>query len=673
MEVNDGNGKISMTDAVFGQDQARVLIVDDDEGILRLARKSLERSGCRVFAYGNPQAAHAGLAADVPDLLVLDYQLGTAETGLDFFRRLRREGIVLPAILVTGFTDESRVIEALRAGVSDVVPKSGGYLDYLPEAVERVLTQIRLQRASAEALLLRDREAHYRSLSDALPHLVFTSNARGECDFFSRQWYAYTGLDEAASHGLAWLDAVHPDDREALRRSWLGAVHGGPVGERHELRIRSHDGAYRWFDMRIAALRGASGGVSKWFASCTDIQSQREAMEERERLLAAEQSARQTAEEANRAKDRFLAMLSHELRTPLTPVLAGTRVLELMPGLPEPAQASVKMIRRNIELEARLIDDLLDLTRVANGKLRLSLETVDVHEVIDSVLDLFRAEIQVKQLDVHIEKRAENHHVLADRARLQQMLWNLVRNAAKFTPDGGHIYVRTRDVRMQVEIAIEDTGIGIAPEQIGKLFNAFEQGSQRMTQQFGGLGLGLAITKALTDAHGGTVSAASPGPHCGATFTITLPTVSAPAAEPAAAVTSQAGADERLSILLVEDHADTAEVMSQLIRGLGHTVRVAGSVAEALAFAEAGVFDLVVSDIGLPDGTGLDFIRVFRERSRVPAIALTGFGTDEDVRRCLAAGFTAHLTKPVNFAQLETLIQRAAQDKASGDELHAAR
>jgi CheY-like chemotaxis protein/anti-sigma regulatory factor (Ser/Thr protein kinase) len=331
------------------------------------------------------------------------------------------------------------------------------------------------------------------------------------------------------------------------------------------------------------------------------------------------------------------------------------------------------MIRRNIELEARLIDDLLDLTRVANGKLRLSLETVDVHEVIDSVLDLFRAELQVKQLDVHIEKRAENHHVLADRARLQQMLWNLVRNAAKFTPDGGHIYVRTRDVRMQVEIAIEDTGIGIAPEQIGKLFNAFEQGSQRMTQQFGGLGLGLAITKALTDAHGGTVSAASPGPHCGATFTITLPTVSAPAAEPAAAIMSQAGADERLSILLVEDHADTAEVMSQLIRGLGHTVSVAGSVAEALAFANAGTFDLVVSDIGLPDGTGLDFIRVFRERSKVPAVALTGFGTDEDVRRCLAAGFTAHLTKPVNFAQLETLIQRAAQGKASGDELHAAR
>ena len=203
-----------MTD-VLRQESARVLVVDDDEGILRLARKSLERAGCRVFAYPSAKAAHAQLATDAPDLLVLDYQLDSAETGLDFFRLLRAEGTALPAILVTGFTDESRVIEALRAGISDVVPKSGGYLDYLPEAVERVLTQVRLQRASAEALLLRDREAHYRSLSEALPHLVFTSSAQGECDFFSKQWYAYTGLDEAGSRGFGWLEAVHPADRTA--------------------------------------------------------------------------------------------------------------------------------------------------------------------------------------------------------------------------------------------------------------------------------------------------------------------------------------------------------------------------------------------------------------------------------------------------------------------------
>ncbi|MDR3098686.1 MAG: response regulator [Paraburkholderia sp.] len=644
---------------------AHVLVVDDDEGILRLARKSLVRAGARVDTCTGVDEARAVLAARTPDVLVLDYQLDGAETGLDFFRRLRAEDVRVPAILVTGFTDESRVIAALRAGVSDVVPKSGDYLDYLPEAVARVLAQVALQHASDQALLLRDREAHYRTLSEALPHLVFTCGADGECDFLSKQWREYTGLDAGTTHGLAWLDAVHADDRDEIRDTWLKAVRTANDDYRHELRIRRHDGAYRWFDVRIVAMRDPRGGVNKWFGSCTDIHAQRESNEERELLLASEQAARQAAEEANRAKDRFLAMLSHELRTPLTPVLAGTRLLEQIAGLPDAARAGVLMIRRNIELEARLIDDLLDLTRVANGKLSLTLDTVDVHEVIDAVLELFHSEIQIKQQDVHVERLAQHHYVRGDRARMQQMFWNLVRNAAKFTPDGGHIFVRTRDERMHVVIEVEDTGIGIAPDQIGKLFHAFEQGSHNMTRQFGGLGLGLAVTKALTEAHGGTVSAKSPGSHCGATFTIVLPTAApgAGAARPADhSGPHRAGA---LDILLIEDHEDTAEVMSQLIRSLGHDVEVAASVAGALALTAAQRFDLVVSDIGLPDGSGIDFIRAFRKESAAPAIALTGFGTDDDVRRSIDAGFTAHLTKPVNFEQLERLIEETVTQRES--------
>ncbi|CAM2173950.1 histidine kinase [Paraburkholderia sacchari] len=643
---------------------AHVLVVDDDEGILRLARKSLVRAGARVDTCTGVGEARAVLAARTPDVLVLDYQLDGAETGLDFFRRLRAEDVRVPAILVTGFTDESRVIAALRAGVSDVVPKSGDYLDYLPEAVARVLAQVALQRASDEALLLRDREEHYRTLSEALPHLVFTCRADGECDYLSKQWREYTGIAADTTHGLAWLDAVHPDDRDEIRDTWLKAVRTANDDYRHELRILRHDGAYRWFDVRIVAMRNPRGGVNKWFGSCTDIHAQRESNEERELLLASEQAARQAAEEANRAKDRFLAMLSHELRTPLTPVLAGTRLLEQIDGLPDAARAGVLMIRRNIELEARLIDDLLDLTRVANGKLSLTLDTVDVHEVIDAVLELFHSEIQIKQQDVHVERLAQHHYVRGDRARMQQMFWNLVRNAAKFTPDGGHIYVRTRDERMHVVIEVEDTGIGIAPDQIGKLFHAFEQGSHNMTRQFGGLGLGLAVTKALTEAHGGTVSAKSPGSHCGATFTIVLPTAApgSGAARPADhSGPHRAGA---LDILLIEDHDDTAEVMSQLIRALGHEVSVAASVAGALALTAAQRFDLVVSDIGLPDGSGIDFIRAFRKESAAPAIALTGFGTDDDVRRSLEAGFTAHLTKPVNFDQLERLIEATVTQRA---------
>ncbi|WP_395069366.1 response regulator [Paraburkholderia silvatlantica] len=657
-----------MTEETTMLNGARVLVVDDDEGILRLARKSLLRAGARVDTCTGVGEARALLAVQTPDVLVLDYQLDGAETGLDFFRRLRADDVRVPAILVTGFTDESRVIAALRAGVSDVVPKSGDYLGYLPEAVARVLSQVALQRASDEALLLRDREQHYRTLSEALPHLVLTCGADGNCDFVSKQWLDYTGLVEGQSHGLAWLGAVHADDRDEIRDTWLKAVSSGAADYRHELRIRRHDGAYRWFDVRIVPMRDPRGGVNKWFGSCTDIDAQREATQERERLLASEQAARQTAEDANRAKDRFLAMLSHELRTPLTPVLAGTRLLEQIAGLPDAARAGVLMIRRNIELEARLIDDLLDLTRVANGKLSLALETVDVHEVIEAVLELFHSEIQIKQQDVHVDLRAQQHYVRGDRARLQQMLWNLVRNAAKFTPDGGHIYVRTRDERMQVEIEVEDTGIGIAPEQIGRLFHAFEQGSHNLTRQFGGLGLGLAVTRALTEAHGGKVSAKSPGAHCGATFTIVLPTA---APGEGAAATAELRGPHRvgaLNILLIEDHEDTAEVMSQLMRAGGHEVAVAGSVAGALALTASMAFDLVVSDIGLPDGSGIDFIRAFRAQSTAPAVALTGFGTDDDVRRSVEAGFTAHLTKPVNFEQLERLIEQAAAARSAAAE-----
>ena len=639
-------------------EHANVLVVDDDENVLQLARLSLERAGAHVVVCASVRDASAQLATHKPDVIVLDYELDGGQNGLDFFRRLRGANVRMPAILVTGFTDESRVIAALRAGFSDVVPKSGDSLDYLPEAVARVLAQAALQRASDESLILRDREEHYRTLSEALPHLVLTCDVNGRCDFFSKQWLEYTGLDAQHSLGLAWLDAVHPDDREEIRGTWLAAVQSGATDYRHELRIRRNDGAYRWFDVRIVAMRNPRGGVVKWFGSCTDVHLQRESAQERERLLASEQAARQAAEEANRAKDRFLAMLSHELRTPLTPVLAGTRVIEQIPDLPEAARTGVQMIRRNIELEARLIDDLLDLTRVANGKLSLELATVDVHKVIDAVLELFHSELQGKQQDLHVDLRASHHHVCGDRARLQQMFWNLVRNAAKFTPDGGHIYVRTSDERTHVQIDVEDTGIGIAPEQIGKLFNAFEQGSHQMTRLFGGLGLGLAVTKALTEAHGGTVCANSPGAHCGATFTIVLP-AAIPGPE-IVAPARRAGPHPagRLSILLIEDHEDTADVMSQLIRGLGHDVAVAGSVADALALTGRARFDLVVSDVGLPDGTGVDFIRAYRKESDSPAIALTGFGTDDDVRRCIGAGFTAHLTKPVNFEQLERLIEQ---------------
>jgi CheY-like chemotaxis protein len=308
-----------------------------------------------------------------------------------------------------------------------------------------------------------------------------------------------------------------------------------------------------------------------------------------------------------------------------------------------------------------------------------------VHETIEAVLTLFRDELEHKQLRVATEFSARRHWVRADRARLQQMLWNLLRNAAKFTPASGVITLRTRDavlsagcpeparkqgVRMlnpgsatptstldeSIAIEVEDTGIGIEPERLPRLFNAFEQGSDAISRAFGGLGLGLAITRALTDAHGGHVSAQSDGPGRGARFTLRLPLAPEPAAAQRADDGGAQAAVRTLRILLIEDHEDTAEVMARLLESYGHEVKIVGRLDEANAACKGDAFDLVISDLGLPDGSGLDFIRAYRRISEAPAVALTGYGMDDDVRRCLDAGFSAHLTKPVSIQQLEQLL-----------------
>jgi PAS domain S-box-containing protein len=645
-----------------------VLVLDDDEGILRLARRALERAGHRVNTASSADAATRILAEQdtPPDLLILDYQLNTAQTGLDFFRRLREQAGPLsqvPAILVTGFSDESKIIESLRAGIADVIPKAGDYFGYLPEAVGRVLAQERDRQSAAQSELLRQREEHYRRMAEALPQLVWTSLPNGHCDFLSKQWVEYTGIPEAEQLGLQWLDRVmHPDDRERTLDAWTAALEGRAPYD-IEYRLRRADGVYRWFKARGVPVRDQQGDILKWFGTCTDVHDQREALEERERLLAAEQAARRQAEEANQAKDRFLAMLSHELRTPLTPVLVAAELLERSSELPVSLLPDAQIIRRNIELEARLIDDLLDLTRVAKGKLQLTLEPVDVHAAIRAVLDIFRADIQAKNLRLRLELDALAHHVHADHARLQQMLWNLIKNAAKFTPDQGTIDIRTRNAaardpaaRPRLLVEVQDTGIGIEPDKVDRLFDAFEQGSEMVTRRFGGLGLGLSITKALVEVHGGSVRASSPGLGQGATFTLEFPTVPAPAAAPAPAGQNPARDARSLHILIVEDHPDTARVMSRLVSSLGHTVETVGSMTEAVERMRGNHIDLLASDIGLPDGNGVDLIRTVRQFSNVPAIALSGFGMEEDVRRCLDAGFNAHLTKPVNIARLEQLI-----------------
>jgi signal transduction histidine kinase/ActR/RegA family two-component response regulator len=396
---------------------------------------------------------------------------------------------------------------------------------------------------------------------------------------------------------------------------------------------------------------------------------------ERALLLAAERMARTEAEKANEAKDRFLATLSHELRTPLTPVLAVLSRLE-RDGRCEGAAADLAMIRRNVELESRLIDDLLDLTRITRGKLDLHPEVADAGKILDHVIGMcLEPEVAAGHLRLERDLAAADHRVWADPSRLTQVFWNLLNNAVKFTPTGGTIAVRSRRGADSLVLAVEDSGVGIDPEVLPHIFGAFEQGHARSPRGIGGLGLGLSISKAIVEMHGGRLTAASAGQGRGATFTVSLPAslprgtgevpvVERPDVHPKPGI-------QNLRILLVEDHADTAEAMADLLGLLGHDVRVAGGVRAALAAAAEAVhsqgLDLLISDLGLPDGSGLDIMRELAP-SGLPGIALSGYGMEDDVRRSLEAGFRRHLTKPVGLQALEAAIRQVLRQEApSGD------
>ena len=369
-------------------------------------------------------------------------------------------------------------------------------------------------------------------------------------------------------------------------------------------------------------------------------------------------AAKESAERANKTKDHFLAVLSHELRTPLTPVLAAVSA-ELRNGLAPSLRGTFEMIQRNVELEARLIDDLLDLTRLTRGRMMLNMETVDAHAHVRQAMEVCAAAIEQKHHRVQCDLLAGQHHVQADPARLQQIFWNLIHNAAKFSPPGGELTVRSRNgAGGELEVEVVDSGIGMDPEVLARIFHAFEQAESAISRKYGGLGLGLSISRAIAEAHGGSISAASKGAGKGSAFTVILPSVPAPA-QPAP-VASPPSAPASLRILLVEDSADTLRILARLLKAGGHAVTTAESVTAARQQWKAGAFDLLVSDIGLPDGSGTDLVRELGEDSPIRAIAISGYGTEDDIALSREAGFAEHLIKPLDYARLEEAIARVA-------------
>lgn len=507
---------------------------------------------------------------------------------------------------------------------------------------------------------VREGERQFRALADSMPQLVWTAQPDGTIDFFNRRVQELDGVVQTPEGDWLWTPVLHQQDAGPTLVAWENALFTGEVYQvKHRVRMR--DGRYRWYLSRGVPEKDAEGNVVKWFGTATDIEALVQAEQEMQR-------AKEAAEAASRAKDHFLAVLSHELRTPLNPALLAATMLQKDERLAPDLLEDVEIIRRNVELEARLIDDMLDLTRIVRGKLSLNRRIVDGCEVLRHAVETCRAEAIEKQIAVQLQLPSAPILVDADPARLQQVFWNLIKNAIKFTPDHGLISIGAmRSEAGGLRVEVKDTGKGIEPEVLERIFDAFEQGEATITRRYGGLGLGLAICKGLIGMHHGTIGASSDGAAKGSTFVVELPGAVGRSDAPVhpavnAPLPVRQPLDGHHRILLVEDHEATARVTAKLIESFGHQVSVAGSVRDAAEQFDRSDFDLVVSDVGLPDGSGQELLRMLQSRRPVKAIALSGYGMEEDLQLSREAGFLIHLVKPVDPGQLKQLITKLAGD-----------
>jgi signal transduction histidine kinase/ActR/RegA family two-component response regulator len=453
---------------------------------------------------------------------------------------------------------------------------------------------------------------------------------------------------------LRWkLEQVHPEDRSRVEHGLDVARASLAATWKAEYRFRRSDGTYIQVEDRGYFLRDATGRAYRMLGAMRDVTALKT-------LLESEHRARAEAEAASRAKDEFLAMLGHELRNPLAPIVTGLDLIKLrnLPGL----DRELTVIERQAQHLVRLVDDLLDISRIAHGKIELKRARLDLAGIIASSIEMASPLVEERRHTLVVENPAGAVEVDVDRARLSQAIGNLLTNAAKYTEPGGRITVRTERHGDEVVIRVRDTGIGIAPEMLPNVFQMFVQERQAIDRARGGLGLGLSIVRSLIELHGGAVSAHSEGRGKGSEFAIRLPvatTASVRRTTSAVAAASLATTGRR--ILVVDDNVDAAELLSMLLEGLGNTIRVANDPLEALALIDEFRPDVAVLDIGLPVMSGFELARRLRELPHTGGlrlIALSGYGQESDQRRAAEAGFDAHLVKPIEIATLDAVIQR---------------
>ncbi len=486
----------------------------------------------------------------------------------------------------------------------------------------------------------------------------------------SPEYAQMLGYDPATFEetNLTWRDRLHPDDCESVSRAYGEYIAGNQSEYRVEFRLRTQTGDWKWIlSLGKIVAWDADGNPLRMLGTHTDIDDRKAAEAEREQLLIREQAAREEAERANRIKDEFLAVLSHELRTPLNPILGWTKLLQTGRLDPARTQQAIATIDRNAQLQTQLIDDLLDVARILRGKLSLNAVPVDLATVIESAIDTVRLAAEAKS--IRIETAIESiATVLGDPGRLQQVVWNLLTNAVKFTPNHGQVNVQLVSNGNEAQIQVSDTGRGIEPEFLPQVFERFQQADSSTTRQFGGLGLGLAIARQLIELHGGTIRAESSGEAQGATFTVRLPLMQTTTRAIASPVKNLESISlDGLRVLVVDDEADARELVQFILEQEGAIVICAASAIEALQILQTSTIELLISDIGMPDCDGYQLLEQIRALGqKLPAIALTAYAGELNQQKSRQAGFEQHLSKPLDPVALTTAIATCLKS-ASGN------
>ncbi|MDF5735318.1 MULTISPECIES: hybrid sensor histidine kinase/response regulator [unclassified Nostoc] len=663
--------------------KVNILLVDDKLENLLALEAILEKLGENlVRATSGEEALRCLLHQDFA-VILLDVQM----PGMDGFEtatliRNRGRSRHTPIIFLTAFsTSDQMLFKGYALGAVDYLlkPLDPNILTSKVTVFVELFKKTEAVKQQAAQLVavngsLRQSEERLRSLSTCSPVGIFEIDTEGGCRYTNPRYQAICGLKAAESLEKRWLESVHPEDRERAVASWFDYIRENRDYS-EEFRFQTAHGSIRWVQVRSSPMLSSQGELLGYVGTLEDITERKQAEEVRAQVIR-EQTARQEAEAANRMKDEFLAVLSHELRTPLTSMLGWSKILRSKKLDGKATSRALEAIERNAISQMQLIEDILDVSRIIRGQLRLNVSAVNLISVMEAALEAVRPLAEPKDIKLNTVLDTSVGSVYGDPARLQQIVWNLLTNAIKFTPKGGRVEVnlsvvcgeKQQTAHKYAQIQVIDTGIGISSEFLPKVFERFRQADSTTTRSHNGLGLGLAIVRHLVELHKGTIFAQSLGTGQGANFTVRLPLLqdnrgSRGSREATGEISSPVASMPLagLKVLVVDNEGDTRNFLSFLFEEYGAIATAVASVDEALAVVEQAKPDILISDIGMSEQDGYTLIRKLRSLEPekggcIPAIALTAYTRQEDRLEGLTEGFQQYLSKPIDPTKLIAMV-----------------